>query len=254
MVCGRKVARVRPPVWVETLMPPVFGKENGGRWSAPLPGLDGYRLSPCPRRAWRAEGRREQASQPCWSTFFFPRTSAVLFVGEGEGVLEIRAAVVTVSDKGYAGEREDVSGPVLSSALTQMGAEVVDRLIVPDEPDQISATLIELADRGDLDLIITTGGTGATPRDNTPEATQRVIQRSMPGLGELLRAEGYKKTPLAVLSRGVAGLRGSCLIINLPGSPRAVSEGMETLTPVLPHAVQMARGEDTEHGDHHHGH
>ena len=165
--------------------------------------------------------------------------------------MKIRAAVVTVSDKGYAGEREDVSGPVLASALGDMGAEVLEQALVPDEPDLIVATLTRLADRGDLDLVITTGGTGPAPRDRTPEATLQVIDRQMPGLVEVLRLEGYKKTPLAVLSRGVAGLRGKCLIINLPGSTKAVREGMETLSAILPHAVQMTRGEDLEHGTDH---
>jgi molybdopterin adenylyltransferase len=173
--------------------------------------------------------------------------------------VRIVAAVITVSDKGYAGEREDVSGPVLAEALEAMGAEVAHQLIVPDESERISQALCRLADVCGVDLIITTGGTGATPRDLTPEATLAVIERQMPGLAELLRFEGYKKTPLAVLSRGVAGLRGKCLIVNLPGSPRAVREGMEVLAPILPHAIQMAQGQDTEHRhqsqeDHRHDH
>lgn len=164
----------------------------------------------------------------------------------------IRAGVVTISDKGYAGEREDVSGALLADLLRGMGAEVVARTIVPDDPERIQQTLIHLADDLGLDVILTTGGTGFTPRDHTPEATRAVLDRETPGLAEMLRWEGYRRTPLAVLSRGVAGLRGRTLIINLPGSPRAVQEGMEALAPVLPHAVQMARGEDTEHhgGEH----
>lgn len=165
----------------------------------------------------------------------------------------MRAIVVTISDKGYAGEREDRSGPVLAEALARMGAEVVDRRLVPDEPAQIGALLAELADRGDVDLIATTGGTGIAPRDRTPEATRAVTDYEVPGIAEVLRFEGYRKTPLAVISRGIAGVRGRCLIVNLPGSPRAVAEGMETLSAILPHAVQMMRGEDLEHGDHHHG-
>jgi molybdenum cofactor synthesis domain-containing protein len=135
-----------------------------------------------------------------------------------------------------------------------MGAEVAHQLLVPDEPDQISQALCRLADLCGVDLIVTTGGTGATPRDNTPEATLAVVERQMPGLAEVLRFEGYRKTPLAVLSRGVAGLRGKCLIVNLPGSPKAVREGMETLAPILPHAIQMAQGEDTEHREQGHDH
>lgn len=168
--------------------------------------------------------------------------------------MTIRAAVVTVSDKGFAGEREDVSGPLLASALRDMGAEVVECVIVPDEPDRIEAILTRLADSGDIDLVMTTGGTGFAPRDRTPEATLQVIDRLAPGLAEALRFDGYRKTPLAVLSRGVAGLRGRCLIVNLPGNPKAVREGMETLAPILPHAVQMARGEDLEHREGGHGH
>lgn len=161
--------------------------------------------------------------------------------------MSIRAAVVTVSDKGYSGEREDASGPLLAELLQEAGVEVVARTIVPDEPAQIQETLAHLVDELELDLVLTTGGTGFTPRDRTPEATRAVIDREAPGLAEVLRWEGYRRTPLAVLSRGIAGLRGRTLIVNLPGSPKAVREGMETLSPILPHAVRMARGVDTEH-------
>jgi len=159
----------------------------------------------------------------------------------------IRASVVIVSDKGYAGQREDVSGPLLADLLREMGAEIVSQTIVPDEQAAIERTLIELADEAQVDLVVTTGGTGPAPRDVTPEATQAIIGREVPGLAEALRFEGYRKTPLAVISRGVAGIRGRTLIVNLPGSPRAVREGMETLVPILPHAVRMIRGKDTEH-------
>ncbi len=162
--------------------------------------------------------------------------------------MSIRAAVVTVSDKGYAGEREDTSGPLLAGLLQEAGVEVVTQTIVPDEPAQIQETLAHLVDELELDLVMTTGGTGFTPRDRTPEATRAVIDREAPGLAEVLRWEGYRRTPLAVLSRGIAGLRGRTLIINLPGSPKAVREGMEVLAPILPHAVRMARGVETEHG------
>jgi molybdopterin adenylyltransferase len=165
--------------------------------------------------------------------------------------LQIRAAVVTVSDKGYQGAREDASGPLLAERLGAI-AEVVERALVPDEPEMISAALQRLA--AQVDLVITTG-TGLAPRDHTPEATLAVLDRQVPGIPELLRAQGALKTPMASLSRGVAGLRGRCLIINLPGSVRAVAEGIETLLPILPHAIQMAQGVDLEHhapGQSHH--
>jgi molybdenum cofactor synthesis domain-containing protein len=163
----------------------------------------------------------------------------------------IRAGVVTVSDKGYAGEREDVSGPLLADLLRKMGAEVVIQTVVPDEESQIKQLLVSLADEAQVDLVVTTGGTGPAPRDVTPEATRAVTERDMPGLAEVLRFEGYRKTPLAVISRGVAAIRGGTLIVNLPGSPKAVREGMETLAPVLPHAIRMLRGVDTEHAPKH---
>jgi molybdenum cofactor synthesis domain-containing protein len=173
----------------------------------------------------------------------------------------IRAAVVTISDKGYTGRREDVSGPLLVRLLRDMGAEVVRQTIVPDERDEIVRLLVTLADEASgevasgeavseemaLDLVMTTGGTGVTPRDVTPEATKAVVQREMPGLAEALRFTGYGKTPLAAISRGVAGIRGRTLIVNLPGSPNAVRDGMETLAPILPHVIKMIRGQDTEH-------
>ncbi len=161
--------------------------------------------------------------------------------------MKIRAAAITVSDKGYAGLREDRSGPLLASLLAEMGLEVVFTTIVPDEGEQIATILRDLADQHQVELIITTGGTGAAPRDVTPEATRQVIEREMPGLAELLRSEGYKATPLAVLSRGVAGIRKQTLIINLAGSPKAVQEGMTILRPVLPHALEMLLGENLEH-------
>ena len=159
----------------------------------------------------------------------------------------IRAAVVTVSDTGYTGQREDVSGPLLCALVTEIGVEVVRQTIVPDEHGEIVAMLANLADEMALDLVITTGGTGLTPRDVTPEATRAVIERQVPGLAEVLRFRGYRHTEMAVISRGLAGIRGRTLIINLPGNPRAVRQGMETLAPIIPHAVQMIRGEDTEH-------
>ncbi len=155
----------------------------------------------------------------------------------------LKAAVVTISDKGYRGEREDASGPLLCDLLTQAGAQVVATHLVPDEQDQITLLLVELADGDGVDLILTTGGTGPSPRDVTPEATRVAIRREMPGLAELLRWDGYRRTPFAVLSRGVAGIRGRTLIVNLPGSPKAVREGMEVLAPLLPSVVALIRDE-----------
>ena len=162
--------------------------------------------------------------------------------------MAFRAAVLTVSDKGSQGTREDTSGPAIVAELQAIGIEVISTAILPDERRQIADQLRRWALDDGFNLIITSGGTGPAPRDWTPEATRDVIEREMPGLAELVRAEGAKKTPLAVLSRGIAGICGHCLIINLPGSTRAVREGMETLKPVLPHALQMVLGENTEHG------
>ena len=161
--------------------------------------------------------------------------------------MKYQAAVLTISDKGALGLRQDTSGPAITTALTDLHIEVHAALILPDERDLVAMQLRSWAMNDKFDLVITTGGTGPSPRDWTPEATRDVIDREMPGLAEILRAEGAKKTPMAVLSRGIAGLCGRCLIINLPGSTNAVREGMEILAPVLPHALQMARGENTEH-------
>ena len=158
------------------------------------------------------------------------------------------AVVITLSDKVSAGERADRSGPILVSALQEMGIQVAEALVLPDERETLAATLTERADSGDVDLIMTTGGTGLAPRDVTPEATEGVLDRRLPGVAELLRIAGTKKTPHAVLSRGLAGTRKRCVIINLPGSPKAVAEGMDALRPILLHAIQMTRGEDLDHG------
>ena len=160
----------------------------------------------------------------------------------------IRAAIITISDRSYRNERPDVSGPLLWQLLAEMGVEIVSAHLVPDEAEMISALLRQLADEDTIDLIVTTGGTGPAPRDVTPEATQAVIQREMPGLAELLRWDGYQRTPCAVLARGVAGIRGQTLIINLPGNPRAVQEGMEVLTPLLPPTIQLIKGQPLEKG------
>ena len=156
----------------------------------------------------------------------------------------MRAAVVTVSDRSFRGERPDVSGPVLRQLLQDAGADVVEAMIVPDEPALIAQTLIRLADEMRCELIVTTGGTGLSPRDTTPEATRQVIEREIPGMEEALRQESLKKTPLAMLSRGIVGVRGQTLILNFPGSPKAVKECFAVVAPVLNHAVKLLRDEN----------
>ena len=160
----------------------------------------------------------------------------------------MNAAVITISDRSFRGERDDVSGPVLWELLTEAGFRVVAGHILPDEAAMITELLLRLADEEGVDLIVTTGGTGPAPRDVTPEATQEVLQREMPGLAELLRWDGYQRTPCAVLARGVAGIRGQTLIINLPGNPRAVREGMEVLTPLLAPTIRLIQGQKLEKG------
>jgi len=161
----------------------------------------------------------------------------------------LTAAVLTVSDRSFRGEREDLSGPLLKELVAALGGKAVYYAIVPDEKEQIQAALLDLADRKRVDLILTTGGTGPARRDVTPEATLAVIEREMPGLAELMRMEGYRQhTPFAVLSRAVAGIRGQTLIVNLPGSPQAVRESMELLGPLLPAAVALAKGEAPPNG------
>lgn len=154
----------------------------------------------------------------------------------------IQAVVITVSDACSRGERADESGAALAQLLTELGAELLENKILSDDLEPLAQTLREVADRSDVNLIITTGGTGLGPRDNTPEATQRVIEREAPGIAEAIRVESLKATPMAMLSRGVCGVRGSTLIVNLPGSPKAVREGFAAISPVLSHAVDLLAG------------
>jgi molybdopterin adenylyltransferase len=161
----------------------------------------------------------------------------------------IKAGVLTLSDKGSRGERVDESGKAIKEILAALGANVLKYEVVPDEKDIISARLVEWADKDRLDLILTTGGTGLTPRDVTPEATLAVIDKEVPGFAEAMRAESFKKTPMAVLSRAVSGIRGRTLIINMPGSTRAVRECLEVISPALNHAVETLRGESGDCAD-----
>ncbi|MBI3318983.1 MAG: MogA/MoaB family molybdenum cofactor biosynthesis protein [Candidatus Omnitrophica bacterium] len=156
----------------------------------------------------------------------------------------MRAAVVTVSDRSFRGERPDVSGPVLKSLLERGGADVIETVVVPDEPAMIAQTLIRLADEVRCEIIMTTGGTGLSPRDTTPEATKQVIERELSGMEEAIRQESVKQTPFAMLSRGIVGTRGVTLILNFPGSPKAVKECFAVVEPVLSHAVKLLRDEN----------
>jgi len=158
------------------------------------------------------------------------------------------AGILTVSDKGSKGERQDKSGETIREVLSRMGARIVNYGIVPDERELIVEKLVKWADEDNLDVVVTTGGTGLTPRDVTPEATLAVVDRIVPGFAEAMRAESLKKTPHAMLSRAVVGTRGKCLIINLPGSPKAVRECLQVILPALPHAVETLKGEAGECG------
>ncbi|MZP30895.1 molybdenum cofactor biosynthesis protein [Heliobacterium undosum] len=158
----------------------------------------------------------------------------------------IRVGILTASDKGSRGEREDRSGRLIGEAVQSIGGAMAAYKVVPDERDQIAAALREMADDLGLDLIFTTGGTGFSPRDVTPEATMDVVERLAPGIAEAMRAESMKITPRAMLTRGVAGIRGRTLIVNLPGSPKAVQECLDIILPALPHGIEILKGEASE--------
>ena len=155
--------------------------------------------------------------------------------------------VLTISDKGSKGQRSDESGRVIKNSPLVLDNSVVKYQIIPDETDIIANKLAEWADDGNVDIILTTGGTGLGPRDVTPEATLSIVNKVVPGLTEAMRTTAFSATPFAILSRAVAGVRGKCLIINLPGSPKAVQECLEIISPTLTHAVEILSGTVTEH-------
>jgi len=165
--------------------------------------------------------------------------------------MAIRVGILTVSDRSARGERADTTHEAIREALAGGPFEVAAYEVVPDEVAQIRRVLRLWADRDSLDVVLTNGGTGLAKRDNTPEATLEVVERQVPGLAELVRSEGVKKTPMAALSRGVAGVRGGTLIINLPGSPKGARESVEVLLPILPHAVEQVTGRKVPGGYEH---
>ncbi|MBI3159276.1 MAG: MogA/MoaB family molybdenum cofactor biosynthesis protein [Chloroflexi bacterium] len=164
--------------------------------------------------------------------------------------MSLRFAILTVSDRSARGEREDISGARLAQAVAEAGWQVVAQSVCPDEIPEITAYLKNWTASGDVDVILTTGGTGFAPRDVTPEATLKVIERPAPGLAEAIRAEGRKTMPHAMLSRAVAGIRGQTILLNLPGNPKGVEEAWEVVRPVLAHAAALLKGDQAAEGSH----
>jgi len=160
----------------------------------------------------------------------------------------IKVGILTISDKGSRGEREDLSGKVIEEVVKKIKGEVKYYQIIPDEKDIIQEELIKAVDKFHLDLILTTGGTGLAKRDVTPDATLAIIEKEVPGISEIIRSESFKKTNRAILSRGVAGIRKESLIINLPGSPKGVRESLEIILEALPHGIEILKGQATECG------
>jgi len=161
----------------------------------------------------------------------------------------IHAVVITASDACSRGEREDKSGELLVELLTGIGAHIVAKEILTDDLEPLADKLREYADRPDVNLVVTTGGTGFGMRDNTPEATLRVTEKSAPGLVEAMRMQTFRNTPMAMISRGVSGVRSGALIINLPGSPKAVRESFEVIKPVLNHVINLLQGSSSSHDE-----
>jgi molybdopterin adenylyltransferase len=157
-----------------------------------------------------------------------------------------KAVIITVSDRGSRGEREDGSGPEIAGLLQAMGVEIIARRIIPDEKEMIRLVLIEWSEGEKTDLIVTTGGTGVSPRDVTPDATREVIEREIPGMAEAMRRQSMIVTPHAMISRAVVGIRGRTLIINLPGSPKGARENLNVLLPALTHAIEKIKGDQSE--------
>jgi len=162
--------------------------------------------------------------------------------------MQVRAGILVISDRGWRGERPDKSGEAAREAIKQLNLDILKYEVVPDVADIISNKLEEWCDDGKLELVLTSGGTGLSDRDVTPEATLKVIDKVVPGLTEAIRIETMKKKPEAILSRAVAGIRGKCLIINLPGSPKAVTECLEVILPVLRHALDIIGGKISDCG------
>lgn len=173
-------------------------------------------------------------------------------MNEKNNEFKIRTAILTISDKGAAGKRKDLSGPLIKEMMENTDAVIVYEDIIADEKEEIKKALIDISDKNTADLILTTGGTGFAARDITPEATLEVIEKEVPGIPEKIRADTIVITPKAALSRARAGIRGKTLIINFPGSPKAVRECLEAVIDIIPHGVKILKGNITEHQPNHH--